>query len=86
MPQFLKASRSFATKLTGYCDGCGRFGGRGELVGGGSVLFGPAVGLHLLVVLLETDREAGVAGGVADEVEVVGLGGVQGGAQRLSGV
>ena len=39
---------------------------------------GLAVGLDLLVVLLETDGEAGVSGGVADEVEVVGLGGVQG--------
>ncbi len=39
---------------------------------------GLTVGLDLLVVLLETDGEPGVAGGVADEVEVVGLGGVQG--------
>jgi hypothetical protein len=32
------------------------------------------VGLHLFGMLLETDRETGVSGGVADEVKVVGPG------------
>src|SRR5437899_2756426 len=45
------------------------------------VFFGLAVGLDLLGVLPEIDGEAGVAGGVADEVEVVGLGGVKGSAE-----
>ena len=40
------------------------------------VFFGLAIGLDLLGVLFEIDGEAGVAGGVADEVEVVGLGGM----------
>ena len=47
------------------------------------MLFGLAVGLNLLGVFLEIDGEAGVAGGVADEVEVVGLGRVQGGFKGL---
>lgn len=45
------------------------------------MLFGLAIGLDLLGVLLEIDRETGVAGGIADKVKVVGLGGVHRGAQ-----
>ena len=45
------------------------------------MLFCLAVRLDLLGVLLEIDGEAGVAGGVADKVEVVGLGGMKGGAE-----
>src|ERR1700761_8711545 len=45
------------------------------------VLFGLAIGLHLPGVLLEIDREAGVTGGIADKVQVVGLGWVHRGAE-----
>jgi hypothetical protein len=45
------------------------------------MLFGVAVGLNLGVVFFEIDGEAGVASGVADEVEIAGFGGVQSGAE-----
>ena len=45
------------------------------------MLLRPAVGLDLLGMLLEVGGEAAVAGGIADEIEVVGLGRVKGSPQ-----
>ena len=39
------------------------------------------IGLDLSGVLLEIDGKAGVTGGVADKVEVIGFGRVHGGAE-----
>jgi hypothetical protein len=75
--RFLKASRSWWQNRRGFVV----IGRQLRLWPLNLVLFGLPVGLDLLGVLLEIDGEAGVAGGIADEVEIVGLGWMHRGAQ-----
>lgn len=74
VPRFRKASRSWSRNRHSFVAISGQNGG---LMLRNLMLFGLPVSLHLLGMLLEADGETGVAGGVTDKVQIVGLGRVQ---------